>query len=112
ALVSHAASTDSILATTQYATTTMTSATTTATTESIHHQPFRESRMLRRTPTVMNTSARVCAASATNSSLPSSVPRRCSYHVMSTFTPRVRTSSTSWESLTLTPWMPLTSWLA
>src|SRR2546430_1428898 len=104
-------STGSVRSRIRYATSKMPSATTIATTESIHRKPCRVSKMLRRTPTVMNTSARVCAASATNSSLPSSVPRRCSYHVMSTFTPRVRTSSTSWESLTLTPWLPLPRWV-
>src|SRR3989442_71475 len=43
------------------------------------------------TPVVTYTSVRVCAASASSSSLLSSPPRRCSYQAMSTLTPSMST---------------------
>jgi len=95
----------------RYATNTITSATMIATAESAHHHPRRISKTLTRIPTVTKTSARVCAASATSSSLPSSVPRRCSYQVIKTFAPSVSASHPSCQLLTSTRCVPLTRWL-
>src|SRR3989440_645051 len=80
-----------------------------ATTGSIHHHPCRANSTPARTPTVMSTSARVCAASAISSSLLSSRPRRFSYQAITTLTPSVRTSTASCESVTATGWAPCSS---
>src|SRR3989442_687351 len=82
-------------------------ATTMAIAGSIHHRPWRANSRPASPPTVMKTSARVCAASATSSSLPSSAPRRCSYQAITTLTPSVSTSTASCMSLTLTRRVPL-----